>query len=71
LEAKLLEVLVSAPNRVWSRAELLERVWDYQADIETRTVDNFMMRLRRHFEAEPDQPRHFVSVRGRGYMYVP
>jgi two-component system, OmpR family, alkaline phosphatase synthesis response regulator PhoP len=71
LEAKLVEVLVSAPNRVWSRAELLEKVWDYQADIETRTVDNFMMRLRRHFEAEPDQPRHFVSVRGRGYMYVP
>jgi two-component system, OmpR family, alkaline phosphatase synthesis response regulator PhoP len=70
LEANLLEVLVSSPDRVWSRAELLERVWGYQADIETRTVDNFMMRLRRHFENEPDQPRHFVSVRGRGYMYV-
>jgi len=70
LEANLLEVLVSSPDRVWSRAELLERVWGYQADIETRTVDNFMMRLRRHFENEPDHPRHFVSVRGRGYMYV-
>ena len=71
LEADLLKVLVSSPERVWSRAELLEKVWGYQADIETRTVDNFMMRLRRHFEAEADQPRHFVSVRGRGYMYVP
>lgn len=71
LEANLLELLVTSPERVWSRAELLEKVWGYQADIETRTVDNFMMRLRRHFEVEPDQPRHFLSVRGRGYMYVP
>jgi DNA-binding response OmpR family regulator len=71
LEANLLEVLTAEPNRVLSRAELLERVWGYSSDIETRTVDNFIVRLRRYFEEEPDQPKHFVSVRGRGYMYVP
>ncbi len=71
LEAKLLELLVSEPNRVLSRAELLTRVWGYQPQVETRTVDNFIVRLRRYFEVEPDQPRHFLSVRGRGYMYVP
>jgi len=71
LEADLLEVLASEPNRVFTRAELLQRVWRYRSDIETRTVDNFIMRLRRYFEKEPDSPTHFVSVRGRGYMYVP
>jgi DNA-binding response OmpR family regulator len=71
LEANLLELLTAEPNRVLSRSELLRRVWGYTSDIETRTVDNFIVRLRRYFEEEPDQPRHFVSVRGRGYMYVP
>ena len=71
LEARLLEVLTAAPNRVLSRAELLESVWGYHVDVETRTVDNFVMRLRKYFEKEPEQPAHFISVRGRGYMYVP
>jgi DNA-binding response OmpR family regulator len=71
LEASLLDVLTAEPNRVLSRAELLERVWGYAADLETRTVDNFISRLRKYFEEEPEQPRHFVAVRGRGYMYVP
>jgi len=71
LEADLIEALTAEPNRVLSRAELLEKVWGYRSDMETRTVDNFILRLRRYFEDEPDQPRHFISVRGRGYMYVP
>lgn len=71
LEAKLLDVLTSEPNRVLSRGELLERVWGYNSEVETRTVDNFIVRLRRHFEIEPEDPRHFISVRGKGYMYVP
>jgi DNA-binding response OmpR family regulator len=71
LEAGLLQALTSEPNRVLTRAELLERVWGYHSEVETRTVDNFIARLRRYFEVEPEQPQHFVSVRGRGYMYVP
>ncbi len=71
LEARLLEVLTSEPNRVLSRGELLEKVWGYNSEVETRTVDNFIVRLRRYFELEPEQPRHFISVRGKGYMYVP
>jgi DNA-binding response OmpR family regulator len=71
LEANLLEVLTAEPNRVLSRAELLEKVWGYASDVESRTVDNFIVRLRKYFEEEPEQPRHFISVRGRGYMYVP
>ncbi len=71
LEADLLALLTSEPNRVLTRGELLERVWGYSSEVESRTVDNFIGRLRKYFEDEPDQPRHFISVRGRGYMYVP
>ena len=71
LEASLLEVLFMEPSRVFSRAELLQNVWGYQSGVETRTVDNFIVRLRKYFESEPEKPAHFVSVRGRGYMYVP
>jgi len=71
LEASLLELMTAEPNRVLTRADLLERVWGYSSDVETRTVDNFIVRLRRYFEEEPEQPRHFLSIRGRGYMYVP
>lgn len=71
LEAELLAVLTAEPNRVMSRSELLEQVWGYSSEVESRTVDNFIVRLRRYFEEEPDQPRHFISIRGRGYMYVP
>jgi two-component system alkaline phosphatase synthesis response regulator PhoP len=69
LEARLLEVLTSQPNRVVSRAELLEKVWGYHAEIETRTVDNFIVRLRKYFEPEPEHPRFFISIRGQGYMF--
>ena len=71
LEANLLETLTKNPNRVFSRGELLEMVWGYHSDVETRTVDNFIARLRKHFEEEPELPRHFISLRGKGYMYVP
>ena len=71
LEANLLETLTSQPNHVFSRSELLEKVWGYHSEVETRTVDNFIVRLRKYFEEEPEQPRHFISLRGKGYMYVP
>jgi two-component system, OmpR family, alkaline phosphatase synthesis response regulator PhoP len=71
LEASLLEALTAQPNRVISRGELLEKVWGYRSEVETRTVDNFIVRLRKYFEDEPEQPRHFISLRGKGYMYVP
>jgi two-component system, OmpR family, alkaline phosphatase synthesis response regulator PhoP len=71
LEADLLEALTSQPNRVVTRGELLEKVWGYHSEVETRTVDNFILRLRKYFEEEPERPRHFISLRGKGYMYVP
>lgn len=71
LEADLLEALTSQPNHVLTRKSLLEKVWGYHSEVETRTVDNFIVRLRKHFEEEPELPRHFISLRGKGYMFVP
>ncbi|MGF1469879.1 MAG: response regulator transcription factor [Sandaracinaceae bacterium] len=70
LELDLLRYFVANPGRVLSRKELLEQVWHLRST-STRTVDNFMSRLRRHFEADPSRPRHFLSVRGAGYKFVP
>jgi two-component system OmpR family response regulator len=69
-EMGLLRYFVENEGRVITRAELLEHVWR-QPNIETtRTVDNFVMRLRKYFEIDPASPRHFLSVRGVGYRFV-
>lgn len=71
LELDLLRHFVSNPGRVLSRDELLEQVWKLRNYSTARTVDNFISRLRRHFERDPSQPEHFLSVRGAGYKFVP
>ena len=58
------------PGRVISREELLQRVWQLRNHPNTRTVDNFMLRLRRHFEPDAVEPQFFVSVRGAGYRFI-
>jgi two-component system, OmpR family, alkaline phosphatase synthesis response regulator PhoP len=69
-EMKLLRHFVENEGSVVSRSELLEHVWGMSSSPTTRTVDNFIMRLRKYFEADPAQPRHFLSVRGAGYRFV-
>ncbi len=71
LELDLLHYFVENPGRVLSRDELLEQVWKLRNYSSARTVDNFISRLRRHFENDPARPRHFLSVRGAGYKFVP
>jgi DNA-binding response OmpR family regulator len=68
-ELRLMEQLVSHENRVLSRADLLEEVWGMDAFPTDRTIDNFILRLRRLFEPDPENPVHLVTVRGRGYMF--
>lgn len=70
MEMKLLRYFVENEGKVVSRNELLERVWEMRGDPTTRTVDNFVMRLRKYFETDPADPRHFLSVRGAGYRFV-
>jgi DNA-binding response OmpR family regulator len=71
LEFDLLRYFAEHPGRVISRQELQEQVWKLANYPNSRMVDNFIMRLRRHFERDPAVPVHFVSVRGTGYKFVP
>ena len=70
MEATLLRYLVEHAGETVSRRTLLEEVWGVRQDTDTRTVDNFVARLRRYIEAEPAQPRHLLTVRGVGYRFV-
>ncbi|MGB0679014.1 MAG: response regulator transcription factor [Polyangiales bacterium] len=71
LEFDLLHYFALHPGRVIAREELLSEVWKLDGHANARMVDNFIVRLRRHFEADPSQPCHFVSVRGSGYKFMP
>jgi DNA-binding response OmpR family regulator len=70
-EAAILGLLVRARGQTLSRSDILEEVWGMDVSPTERTVDNFIMRLRRLFEPEPDHPRHFITVRGSGYRFEP
>ena len=70
-EAMILKVLAERPGDVIGRDDLLERVWGQEVYPSTRTVDNFILRLRKLFEREPQTPRHFTTVRGVGYRFDP
>ncbi|HEX5445566.1 MAG TPA: response regulator transcription factor [Pirellulales bacterium] len=70
IEMSLLRYFIENEGRVLNRAELLERVWRQPFIETTRTIDNFVMRLRKYFEQDPTEPRHFLSVRGVGYRFV-
>jgi len=69
-EVKLLRYFVENEGSVVSRAALLENVWGLNHSPTTRTVDNFIVNLRKIFEVDPAQPRHFLSIRGAGYRFV-
>jgi len=70
LEFELLVFFLRHPSQVFSRSQLFHLVWG-QSVGSVRTVDNFVGQLRKRFEANPEQPRHFVTVRGSGYRFDP
>jgi DNA-binding response OmpR family regulator len=70
LEMQLLRFFVEHEGKVLSRSQILKEVWDEQAAITTRSIDNFVLRLRRILEINPAEPRHILSVRGTGYRFV-
>jgi two-component system, OmpR family, alkaline phosphatase synthesis response regulator PhoP len=69
-EAMILKVLAEHGGEIVSREDLLERVWGYDVFPSTRTVDNFILRLRKRFEKDPANPRHFLTVWGVGYRFL-
>ncbi|HEY6186941.1 MAG TPA: response regulator transcription factor [Pyrinomonadaceae bacterium] len=70
MEAELLRYLIKHAGRVVSRKAMLEDVWGLRDDTDTRAIDNFIVRLRRHIEDEPSKPKHLLTVRGVGYRFI-
>jgi DNA-binding winged helix-turn-helix (wHTH) protein len=70
-ELKLLRFFAQNPKRVFSRNELLNKVWGYNNYPSTRTVDNHICTLRQKLEPTPPRPIHFLTVHGMGYKFVP
>ncbi|MBZ4414953.1 response regulator transcription factor [Myxococcus sp. RHSTA-1-4] len=68
-EFKLLAHFLAHPGRTFTREELLSGAWGYHYEGSARTVDNFMRQLRLKFEPDPEEPRHFLTVRGLGYRF--
>ena len=69
-EAMVLKYLVERKREIVTRKELLENVWHLNPEIETRTVDIFISRLRKYFESDPTNPVYIKSIRSAGYMFV-
>jgi DNA-binding response OmpR family regulator len=69
-ELQLLRYFAENEGRVISRQELLTEVWEMVGDMQTRSVDQFMLRLRKAFEEDPGNPKHFITVRDAGYRFV-
>ena len=71
-EVEMLQYLRMNSDRPVSRDELLTKVWGYakNLDMETRTVDIHIAKLRRKIELDPSQPRYLVTVRGAGYRLL-
>lgn len=70
MEVKLLRYLIDNEGRPVARNSILEDVWQLQEDTDTRAIDNFIVRLRRYLEDEPNNPKILQTVRGVGYRYV-
>jgi len=69
-EFRVLKYFLEHPGRVISRDDLLNQVWGYHNYPSTRTVDNHILRLRQKLEADPSNPRHFLTLHGAGYKFV-
>lgn len=69
-EVLVMNLLIANRGKVVTREELLDKVWGYSPNTETRTVDNFISRLRKYFEKKPQKPRYIVTVREKGYQFT-
>ena len=70
-EFDLLFFLASNPGRVFSRDQLMNRVWGYSSALDTGTVTVHIRRLRSKIERDPANPAHLETVWGVGYRFVP
>src|SRR5688572_20478095 len=69
-EVELLRLLHERVGQPVSREEILTKIWGLEANSTNRTVDNFIVKLRRKIESQPDKPQHILTVYGFGYKLV-
>jgi len=69
-EIELLKLFTQKPNEVVSREDILNNIWPENASPNSRTIDNYILNFRKHFEIDPKSPKHFISLRGVGYKFV-
>ena len=70
-EYNLLTYFLSNPDRPLTRDMILNSVWGYESFPNTRTVDAHVVKLRQKLETDPNSPRHFLTVHGVGYRFLP
>lgn len=70
-EYNLLTFFLQNPDRALTRDVILNSVWGYESFPNTRTVDAHVVRLRQKLEPQPEAPRHFLTVHGVGYRFLP
>lgn len=70
-EAMIVQALAEKGAEIVTREEILDRVWGYEVFPSTRTIDNFIVRIRKRFERNPEEPEYFHTVRGVGYRFTP
>jgi len=70
-EFDILRYLWQHQKDVISRDDLLTRVWGYDESISSRTVDNFIVKLRKQIETDPSKPKHILTIHSVGYKLIP
>ncbi|MCP2519616.1 response regulator transcription factor [Candidatus Aminicenantes bacterium AC-708-M15] len=70
-EFSILKFLIKHQGEVVRREALLREIWGYNVFPSTRTIDNFIVKLRKKIEKNPDKPRHILTVHGVGYKFIP
>ncbi len=70
MEMQLLRYFIENEGDVLSRTKILKDVWEQGSEVTSRTIDNFVMRLRKYIEEDQSNPQHFLSVRGTGYRFI-
>lgn len=70
-EFEIMKYFINQANEVVHRHDLLDEIWGYETYPTTRTVDNYILNLRKKFEKDPANPRHILSVHGVGYKFSP
>ena len=69
-EFEILNFLLEHKNEIVDRYDLLKNVWGYDEQPTTRTVDNFIVKLRQKIEENPSNPRHIITIHGAGYKLI-